>query len=295
MRALLILAIAAVPASAQVDAPTFDWNGAIPAGATLHIANVDGNIRVTGTTSGPARVHGERTHVLSGGRALLFAVVKSGDDVTICAYNPHGSCDASGTHGGGFHVGIGFSGHSPSADFTVELPAGVKLSASSGDGSIDVLGAGADVTASSGDGSISVSGATGDVRANSGDGSITIENAQRRVIARTGDGSISISAASGPVEATTGDGSVELHLAKDVANPGDIDLHTGDGSVTIFVASQFGGQIDASTSDGSIQSDLPLSLSGRMDPQHVRGTLGSGGNVQLRIRTGDGDIRIKRQ
>jgi hypothetical protein len=294
-RALWILAIAAAPASAQVDAPTFDWNGAIPAGATLHIANVDGNIRVSGTSSGQARVHGERTHVLSGGRALLFAVVKSGDDVTICAYNPHGRCDASGSHGGeGFHVGIGFSGQSPSADFTVELPAGVKLAASSGDGSIDVLGAGADVTASSGDGSISVLGATGNVKASSGDGSITIENAQRGVIARTGDGSISISAASGPVEATSGDGSVELHLAKEV-NPGSIDLHTGDGSVTIFVASQFGGQIDASTSDGSIQSDLPLALSGRMDPQHVKGTLGSGGDVQLRIRTGDGDIRIKRQ
>jgi len=137
MRALLILAIAAAPASAQVDAPTFDWAGAIPAGATLHIANVDGNIRVTGTSSGQAKVHGERIHVLSGGRALLFAVVKSGDDVTICAYNPHGRCDASGSHGGGFHVGIGFGGQSPSVDFTVELPAGVKLEASSGDGSID--------------------------------------------------------------------------------------------------------------------------------------------------------------
>jgi hypothetical protein len=290
-----MLAIAAVSASAQVDAPTFDWSGAMPAGATLHIANVDGNIRVSGTSTGLAKVHGERTHVLSGGRALLFAVVTSGDDVTICAYHPHARCDASGSHGGGgFHVAIGFGGHSPSADFTVELPPGVKLAASSGDGSIDVHGAGADVTASSGDGSISVSGASGDIRATSGDGSITIEDARRGVTAHTGDGSISISAASGPVEATSGDGSVELHMAKDV-NPGDIDLHTGDGSVTIFLASQFGGQIDASTSDGSIQSDLPLSLSGRLDPQHVMGTVGSGGDVRLRIRTGDGDIRIKRQ
>lgn len=297
MRALLALALAAAPAGAQVDAATFDWSGAIPAGATLHIASVDGNIQVTGTSSGQAKVHGVRTHVLSGGRALLFAVVKSGDDVTICAYHPGGRCDATGAHGDeGFHVvGIPFGNQSPSADFTVELPAGVKLAASSGDGSIDVRGAGADVIASSGDGSITVSGATGDVKANSGDGEITIENAQRAVSARTGDGSIKISAAAGPVEATSGDGDVEVRLAKDVSKPGDIELHTGDGSVTIYVASQFSGQIDAATSDGSITSDMPLSVSGRMDPQHLRGTIGSGGDVRLRIRTGDGDIRIKRQ
>jgi DUF4097 and DUF4098 domain-containing protein YvlB len=296
MRALgLILALAAtsMQAGAQVDAATFDWSGAVPAGATLHIDNVDGNIRVTGTTGSQAKVHGERTHVLSGGRALRFQVVKSGDDITICAYYPHGMCDARGAHGGeGFHVELG--GHSPSADFTVELPAGVKVAASSGDGSIDVQGAGADVNASSGDGDITVSGATGDVKANSGDGSITIENALRAVTAHTGDGSISISAAAGPVEATSGDGNVQVHMAKEVS-PGDIDLHTGDGSITIFLASAFGGQIDASTSDGSIESDMPLALSGRMDPRHLRGTVGSGGDVRLRIRTGDGDIRIKRQ
>jgi DUF4097 and DUF4098 domain-containing protein YvlB len=292
MRALLLLALAAAPAGAQVDAPTFDWNGAVRPGATLRIDNVDGNIRVAGTRGSEVRVHGERTHVISGGRALLFAVVKDGDNVTICAYHPGGSCGARGAHGEGFHIGVGL--HSPSADFTVELPAGIKLAASSGDGSIDVLDAGADVSASSGDGSISVSGATGNVIAHSGDGSITIENAQRAVTAHTGDGSISISAATGPVEATSGDGDVELHMAKEV-KPGDIDLHTGDGSVTIFLASQFGGEIDASTSDGSIQSDMPLAVSGRMDPQHVRGTVGSGGDVRLTIRTGDGDIRIKRQ
>jgi DUF4097 and DUF4098 domain-containing protein YvlB len=83
-------------------------------------------------------------------------------------------------------------------------------------------------------------------------------------------------------------------MAKAV-NPGDINLHTGDGSVTIFVASAFGGEIDASTSDGSIESEMPLALSGHMDPRHLRGTVGSGGDVRLNIRTGDGDIRIKRE
>ena len=274
MRALFVLLLAAAPAGAQTDAPTFDWSGAVPAGATVHVADVDGNIRVTGTSGGEVKVHGERTHVLSGGRALLFAVVKSGNDITICAYHPSGECDAHGTHGGGFHVNVG--GQSPTADLTVELPAGLNVEASSGDGTIDVDGAGADVKASS------------------GDGAITIGHVQHAVSASTGDGSITISSAAGPVRASSGDGNIELHLAKAV-NPGDIDLHTGDGSVTVFAPREFGAQLDASTSDGSIETDMNLSVQGRMDREHVRGTVGSGGDVRLTIRTGDGDIRIKRE
>jgi Putative adhesin len=284
---------AAQTAHAQVDQPVFDWTGAIPAGATLHIADAEGNIRVTGTSGGQVRVHGERTHVISGNRALIFEVVDSRQDVIICARYADGYCDARGVHGGeGFHVGIG--GHSPTADFTVELPAGVKLAANSGDGSIDVRDAGADIMVSSGDGSIRVQGVTGEVQAKSGDGSITVENATRAVTAHTGDGSIAITTATGPIDATSGDGDIEVHLAKN-ANPGDVRLHTGDGSVTLFLASQFGGQLDASTSDGHIESEMPLALSGRMDSRHLYATVGPGGDSRLSIRTGDGDIRIKRE
>src|SRR5579863_9179841 len=151
MRALFVLLLAAAPAGAQTDAPTFDWSGAIPAGATVHLDDVDGNIRVTGTSGGEVKVHGERTHVMSGSRALLFAVVKSGNDVTICAYHPNGECDARGAHGGGFHMNV--SGQSPTADLTVELPAGINVAAADGDGAIEVHGASADVKAESGDGS----------------------------------------------------------------------------------------------------------------------------------------------
>jgi hypothetical protein len=294
MRAFwLVFAVAvAQTAGAQVE-PLFDWTGSLAAGATLHIADVDGNIRVTGTSGVQARVHGERTHVMSGDRALVFEVVKSGDDVIICARYPDGSCDARGAHGGeGFHIGIG--GHSPTADFTVELPAGVKLAANSGDGSIDVRDAGADIMVSSGDGPIRVRGVNGAVRAKSGDGAITIENATGAVTAHTGDGSIAITTATGPIDASSGDGDIELHLSKS-ANPGDVRVHTGDGSVTLFLASQFGGQLDALTSDGHIESEMPLALSGRMDSRHLYATVGSGGDSRLNIRTGDGDIRIKRE
>ncbi|HZS61150.1 MAG TPA: DUF4097 family beta strand repeat-containing protein [Gemmatimonadaceae bacterium] len=256
MRALFVFLLAAAPAGAQTDAPTFDWSGSVPAGATVHVDDVDGNIRVTGTSGGDVKVHGERTHVLSGGRALVFAVVKSGNDVTICAYHPGGECNARGAHGGAFHVNV--SGQSPSADLIVELPPGINVAAASGDGEIEIHGAGADV------------------KAESGDGAITIDHVQHAV------------------SASTGDGSIEVHLAKAV-NAGDIDLHSGDGTVTVYAPREFGAQLDASTGDGSIESDMKLSVEGRMDREHVRGTVGSGGDVRLKIRTGDGDIRLKQE
>ncbi len=40
---------------------------------------------------------------------------------------------------------------------------------------------------------------------------------------------------------------------------------------------------------------MPLALSGRMDPRHLSATLGAGGVARLNIRTGDGDILIKRE
>ncbi len=185
---------AAAQAQYPVDAPTFDWSGAVPAGATLRIANVDGDIQVSPSSSGKAHVHGERTRITSGGRALVFDVVQSGSDVTICARYPDGRCDESGAHG---HSGVEY-GQSPAANLTVELPAGVKLAAKTGDGHIGIKDAGADVIAKSGDGEITVAGAAGTVDARSGDGDITMEAVKGAVSAHTGDGNIRIRRAPPP-------------------------------------------------------------------------------------------------
>ena len=61
-----------------VDAPTFDWSGRVGTGGTLRVAAVDGDIAVTTSADDQVHVHAERTHVRSGGRALVFAVVQNG-------------------------------------------------------------------------------------------------------------------------------------------------------------------------------------------------------------------------
>jgi Putative adhesin len=276
-----------------VDAPTFDWSGAMPAGATLRIADVDGNISVSPSTSDQVQVHGRRTHVMSGGRALVFEVVKFGNDITICARHPGGECTPEGEHGGGFRLVQ--VNKSPQADFVVALPAGVKLAAKTSDGRVDIKDAGADVIAKSGDGDIHVDGAAGTVDANSGDGNITLDAVKGPVTAHTGDGHIRVTSASGPLGLKSGDGDIEVHLAA-LADGQTVTAHTGDGTVTIYLPSSFTGNVDASTGDGSVESDFPIAVLGRMNAHHLRGSIGnaSEGAGRVNVSTGDGDVHLKR-
>ncbi len=287
----LMLTAGTARAQYPVDASTFDWSGAVPAGATLRIASVDGDVRVSPSSSGQAHVHGERTHVMSGSRALVFDVVQSGSDVTICARYPDGSCDERGAHGSS---GMNF-GKSPAANLTVELPAGVKLAAKTGDGRIDIKDAGADVIAKSGDGEITIAGAAGTVEARSGDGDITLEAVKGAVNAHTGDGNIRVWAGTASVKLASGDGSIEVHVA--TAGDGQsVQAHTGDGSITVYLPQSFSGEVEASTGDGSLESDFPMTVNGHMDTHHMHGTVGSAGPNAARVTltTGDGNVRLKK-
>ena len=73
----------------------------------------------------------------------------------------------------------------------------------------------------------------------------------------------------------------------------DWTITTGDGSVSLYLPSDFGAELDAHTGDGSIRNDLKVD-GDRPETSHrtVKGRLGTGGK-QLRIRTGDGSIRLR--
>jgi hypothetical protein len=55
----------------------------------------------------------------------------------------------------------------------------------------------------------------------------------------------------------------------------------------------FAGSVDARTSDGKIDSELPLPITGRMDPRHVKASIGTNG-PRLEVDTSDGNIHLKK-
>ena len=92
------------------------------------------------------------------------------------------------------------------------------------------------------------------------------------------------------LELRTGDGGIEA-----AAEPGSRveaawSLSSGDGGITLRLPEGLGADVDAHTGDGGIVLDKPVTVTGTISQNAVRGTLGAGG-LPLRIHTGDGSIR----
>jgi DUF4097 and DUF4098 domain-containing protein YvlB len=193
---------------------------------------------------------------------------------------------------GGFN--FEFQNHR-SAKLLVSLPASSNVSARSGDGSIDIEKVNGTVQLRSGDGSINGRRLTGAVDAHTGDGSINLADVDGDLSVDTGDGRISLGGKLTSVHARSGDGSVVIEAEPGSAAEGDWDITTGDGSVTLAVPDGFGAELDAHTGDGNIRmEDITLSnVSGKLGRNTMRGRLGAGGK-NVRVRTGDGSITLRR-
>jgi hypothetical protein len=163
------------------------------------------------------------------------------------------------------------------------------VDAESGDGSVKVLKAGGKVEVVTGDGGIEVTEA-GEIRLRTGDGAISAKGCAGPVEAVTGDGSIRISATRGPILARTGDGSIEA----EVADPSpEIELKTGDGRIVLRAPKATSARLAARTGDGRITVDPALSpLSGGDRKTRALETVLGAGEGSIRLRTGDGDVRV---
>jgi DUF4097 and DUF4098 domain-containing protein YvlB len=176
--------------------------------------------------------------------------------------------------------GHGFSIHfndSRSARLIVSLPRSSNIVAKSGDGAIDL------------------ERIDGRIELQSGDGSIRATDIAGAIDVHTGDGRITVAGKLASVRAHSGDGSVTIRLSEGSAPASDWDISTGDGSVTLEIPEGFDAELDAHTGDGGISmQDIMLSnVTGRIGKSSVRGRLGSGGH-NVRVRTGDGSITLKR-
>jgi hypothetical protein len=183
---------------------------------------------------------------------------------------------------------------SASAKLTVTMPREGNVVARSGDGSIRIEHVSGKLELRTGDGSVHGTDVSGQVMINTGDGSVTLDGADGEVDVETGDGGVNIAGKVGVVKAHTGDGSVTFRAAEGSAMKDDWTITTGDGGVALYLPSDFGAQIDAHTGDGTIRSELQLNAGndGQVSKRTVRARVGAGGK-ELKIRTGDGDIRLK--
>jgi hypothetical protein len=215
-------------------------------------------------------------------------------------------------------TGIGFH-RAVTAKLIVSVPRQTNIHARSGDGSIQIEGVHGRLEMRTGDGSIRAKDVAGELTLSTGDGSVTVDGAEGKLDLDTGDGGVSVTGRLGRVKLHTGDGAIVMRAEPGTTMTEPWEIVTGDGSVTMYLPREFGAELDAYTGDGGIRNDLDVGpadtsdvaleksdsdqepseraarraeRNDRSDRRTLRGSIGSGG-PPLRIRTGDGVIRLR--
>jgi hypothetical protein len=186
--------------------------------------------------------------------------------------------------------GIGHT--SPTARLIVTMPREGNVVAKSGDGSVRIERVHGSLDLRTGDGSIRGVDIGGTLTAQTGDGSVTLEDVEGDVDVNTGDGSVTVSGKPGALRLHTSDGSITLRAERGTAMKDDWSVTTGDGGVAVYLPPDFAAEVDAHTGDGSVRSELDIENYSEMSRHSIKGKVGAGGKL-LKIRTGDGSIRLK--
>lgn len=248
---------AALPASADEWSKTFSLTGK----PDLRVETSDANIHVSTWDQNTieARVTTKKFKIGNGG--IQIEEHQNGDTVELEVRYPH--------HG----ITIEWGQHR--VDIDIHMPREGKVNLRTGDGKIELAGF------------------KGEMDLHSGDGSEILDSVDGKLRASTSDGHIQASGRFDELDLKTGDGHVEVRAAAGSTLANGWRLETGDGNVTLEVPGELAADVDLHTGDGHIDLDVPVTTSGQIRENEVRGKLNGGGSL-LMIRTGDGSIRLRK-
>jgi len=239
------------------DGSTFQWQGEMQPGQTLAIRGVNGGVTADLAPGALASVTAVKTVPGDDPSIVRIQVVPGDGGVTVCAVYPGFQTSADHPCGG---QGSDVTVTGILVAFTVHVPAGVAL----------------DATTVNGD--VRASGLTGSVRA------VTVSGQ----IALTVDG---------PAQANTVNGSIVAVLGK-VDWTGTRAFATVNGSIDATIPASADVVVHASTVTGAISTGFPLVVNGWSGfscgvPPTLNGTLGLGGRG-LDLATVNGSIHLRK-
>jgi len=255
----LIPAAFVVLAATPVFAQDFRWSGSASAGSQVAVNNINGNIKVTPSSSGKVEVVGVKEGNTAYFDRIKVDVQQTSRGITVCVlYDDDSYCDDRGTHSDNRGNNRDREWNHLAVNLTVAVPADLMVSANNVSGNIDV------------------SGAQGDVRANSVSGDIVLSG---------------LRASSVQANAVSGDITVRVDQ---FTGRGDLSFNTVSGDVILEVPRTFEADISMSTVSGDINSDFQLVVSGGSRPnrRNLDARIGGGGR-RLGLNTVSGDVKIK--
>ena len=242
----------ATPHGAQ-QAQDWDWQGSVDRGDAIEIKGINGGIKATGSSGGQVTVTAVKKGKDDDPADVRIEVVEHAGGVTICAVYPDvkGKKNECAPGDGGR---LSSRDNDVSVSFTVQVPAGVRLVATTVNGGIEAGGIGADVAATTVNGDVKVS-------------------------------------TSGLARATTVNGSIQASMGR-ADWDGALSFNTVNGSITVSLPDGVSTDVSASTVNGSMNTDFPLTVKGTFSMKNMHGTIGSGGR-ELEMATVNGSIHLK--
>jgi DUF4097 and DUF4098 domain-containing protein YvlB len=149
----------------------------------------------------------------------------------------------------------------------------------------------ANVQVQSGDGRLRLSGIEGEIDLNTGDGSVDVTESKGRLKVETGDGRVRVAGFDGDASVQTGDGRISLdgRFTK-------LSARTGDGAITLALPADINARIETDServfNELSAVAEEAETGDGERRVRHWR--VGSGAGSQITLRTGDGQIFLRR-
>ena len=261
IRTAILLATIALPAVGQQSEP-FNWTGRVQAGRWIRIRNLNGSITV-GPASGDNVEVIATKHWRRGDPSVVRMETKKfapGDEsVLICAlWGERSSCDEHGYQTRGDRNDRGMRNNDVTVEFRVLVPRGVR------------------------------------VGVNTINGAVSVDGVTAEVDAGTINGELEVTTTGGPVNATNINGSVRARLGR-LDSDAPMEFTTVNGNVIVEFGGDFGADVDLQTVNGSLNTNFEMTVSGRLDPKHLRTHIGRAGGPRVRLETVNGSVELRRR
>jgi lia operon protein LiaG len=237
----------------------FEKSYTMPAGATIKLDSVSGDISVTGYAGSSIHVKA----IKEGHDKDKVQVVdrSTSDRVELKAEYPHnGNCDAS-------------------IRFVVEVPSGTEYLFD-------------DLATASGD--IAVTGVKGTVNLRSASGDLTARQISGKLDVNTTSGDVKLGQLVGSVVAKSVSGDVEVNLEL-LQGSDPFSFKSVSGDIIIEAPANLDAEIEMKTLSGDMSTDFPLTIQSAQfgSQKGATGRIGQGTH-KIEVKTVSGDVRLKK-
>lgn len=123
-------------------------------------------------------------------------------------------------------------------------------------------------------------------------GAVTVDGATAEVEASTINGDLEVSTTGGPVNAKNINGNVRARLGR-LESDSPMEFTTITGNVIVEFSGDFGADVELQTLNGALNTNFEMTLSGRVDPKHLRTHIGKPGGPRIRLETMNGNVELR--